>query len=62
MGKNVYTFMRECPFYVDVNTNNFLEVKRTKDSESIFTLNSINFANLHNSFKVEDKSVKWGLG
>lgn len=32
MARGVYTFLQECRAYVQVNTENFLEVRRTKDS------------------------------
>ena len=62
MGRNTYTFLRQCRAYVEVNTSNFLEVKRSKDGEAIFTISNITFQNNHNIFTVLDESVKWGLG
>ena len=62
MGQGAYTFLRECHAFVEVDTPNFLEVRRTKDSAPIFSLTNVTFANLHNTFTVVDSSTKWGLG
>ena len=62
MGTDTYTFLKECDAIVDVNTSNFLEIRRNTDAEAFFSLNNVTFSNLHNTFKVSDSSIKWGLG
>lgn len=62
MAKGVYTFLQECHAYVDITTSKFLEVKRTKEGETIFALADLTLHPNHNQFTVYDLSTKWGLG
>lgn len=62
MGMDSYTLLRECEAIIKVDSSNFLEVRRTPDSEPFFTVNNLTFSSLHNTFRVVDPSTKWGLG
>ena len=61
MGTGTYSMLRECQTEVVVNTSHIVEVRRT-NGDIIFAINNATFDNMHNSFKVVDHSVKWGLG
>jgi hypothetical protein len=62
MAKGNYTFLSECDVHVSINAYNYLEVKRSKNSQTIFALGDLALKDNHNQFTVHDDSLKWGLG